>query len=284
MIGFLNIYKSSGITSQAVVSKIKKKFNIKKIGHMGTLDPMACGILPIAIGKATRLFDYALKKDKVYRVIFEFGYTTDTLDKDGITTITDGRIPEQNEIECAIKLMIGKCNQIPPNFSAKRVNGIRAYDLARSGVDFELKPKEIEIYDFKLLSKLNDKSYEFLVKCSSGTYIRSIGRDLGHALGTFACMTFLEREETGVFKKESSIKLEDLLLEENLNCVISPLQVFDNFDKISIDEKTYIDLLNGKLIPHEKIIKDSFILFNDKLIGVVKGDSDSLKLSTYLEE
>lgn len=283
MIGFLNIYKPSGMTSQTVVGKIKKKFHINKIGHLGTLDPMACGILPIAIGKATRLFDYSLKKDKEYRVVFQFGYTTDTLDKDGVISITDGRIPTVDEITSAIKLMIGKYNQIPPNFSAKRVNGKRAYDLARNGESFELKPKEIEIYDFRLLNKIDDKSYEFIVKCSSGTYIRAIGRDLAHSLGTFVCMTFLERTETGVFKKENSITLDDVLEKESLDCVISPLQVFENFDRIDIDEKTYKDLLNGKII-NKKVYNDSFIIFNDKLIGVSKGNSEYLKLSTYLEE
>ena len=284
MIGFLNVYKPTGLTSQAVVSKIKKKFNINKIGHMGTLDPLACGVLPIAIGKATRLFDYSLKKDKVYKVIFEFGYTTDSLDSDGNITIQNGRVPTTEEIKSTITKMIGKCNQLPPNFSAKRVNGYRAYELARKGIDFELKPKEIEIYSFDFLNKVGDNGYEFLIKCSSGTYIRSIGRDLGESLGTVACMRFLERVETGVFNKDNAIKLDDLLVSEIDKHIISPLQVFTNFDKINIDDNTYKDLLNGKVIKCDTIKNDTFIICNNNLIGVAKQNYEYLKLSTYLEE
>lgn len=282
MIGFLNIYKPSGMTSFSVVNKIKRKFNIKKIGHMGTLDPMACGVLPIAIGKATRLFDYALQKDKVYRVIFQFGYTTDTLDKDGIVTISDCKIPTKEDVCNKIKQMIGKCNQIPPNFSAKKINGQRAYDLARTGIEFELKPKEIEIYSFEFLNQVDESSFEFIIKCSSGTYIRSIGRDLASMLDTHACMTFLERVESGVFIKDNAIMLDDILNSEIDKHLISPLQVFENFDRINIDENTYKDLLNGKTLTFDGIKKDTFVLFNSKLIGVAKANDKYLKLSTYL--
>lgn len=283
MVGFLNIYKPSGMTSFAVVNTIKKHFNIKKIGHMGTLDPMACGILPIAIGKATRLFDYSLKKDKVYRVIFEFGYTTDTLDKEGEIINTTNTLPTLEEIKSEISKMIGKCQQVPPNFSAKKVNGERAYDLARKGIDFELKPKEIEIYDFTLLNKIDDKSYEFLIKCSSGTYIRSIGRDLATRLNTLGCMVFLERVESGVFNLNTSITLDKLITKDISECLISPLQVFENFDTIKLNSKEYKDLLDGKGIKGE-VKKDSFLIFNDKVIGIAKENKDYIKLSTYLEE
>ena len=282
MIGFLNVYKPSGMTSQAVVSKIKKRFNIKKIGHMGTLDPLACGILPIAVGKATRLFDYSLKKDKVYRVIYEFGYTTDTLDKDGVIINSNGNIPSQEDIRKSIAEMVGKCNQLPPNFSAKRINGKRAYELAREGVEFALKPKEIEIYSFDFVRQIDDKSFEFVIKCSSGTYIRAIGRDLSEKLNTYACMVFLERQETGVFKKDSSYPLDEILEKDLSKYLLSPLQVFPNFDKISIDESTCTDLLNGKSVKFSAIKKDSFVLYGDKLIGVAKIDNNYLRLNTYL--
>lgn len=284
MLGFINVYKPSGMTSFTVVNKIKKQFNIKKIGHMGTLDPIACGVLPIAIGKATRLFDYSLKKDKTYRVVFQFGYTTDTLDRDGVVTNKNGAIPTKEDVVLAAKKLIGKINQVPPNFSAKKINGERAYNLARQGIDFQLKPKEIEIYSIDLLNQVSNDSFELLIKCSSGTYIRSIGRDLAESLNTYACMTFLERVETGVFKSESAINLDELLKGNIENYIISPLQVFENFDRINIDDKTYKDLLDGKLIDYGNIPKDTFILHNSVIVGIAKSNDKYLKLNTYLGE
>lgn len=155
MIGFINIYKPNGMTSNAVVQKIKKHFHINKIGHMGTLDPMAEGLLPIAIGKATRLFDYMLDKKKTYNVIFEFGYETNTLDITGEKTASNACDITSENIKSVCEEMIGKQMQMPPKFSAKNVNGARAYDLARRGIEFELKPKEIEIYQFDLLSRID---------------------------------------------------------------------------------------------------------------------------------
>lgn len=283
MIGFLNIYKPSGITSFAVVNKIKKLLNIKKVGHMGTLDPMACGVLPIAIGKATRLFDYSLQKDKTYRVIFEFGYSTNTLDSDGEVIVRDNKLPSIVDISNVLPKMIGKCNQVPPNFSAKKVNGVRAYDLAREGVEFELKPKEIEIYNMDLIKQIDESKFEFIISCSSGTYIRSIGRDLAYLLNMNACMVFLERVESGIFCLDNSVKLEDINESNFDKFLISPLLVFKSFDRISIDAKTYKDLLDGKKIK-QSVISDSFILHGNKLIGIAKKNDDYLKLDTYLEE
>lgn len=285
MIGFINIYKPSGMTSNAVVQKIKKHFHINKIGHMGTLDPMAEGLLPIAIGKATRLFDYMLDKKKTYNVIFEFGYETDTLDITGVKTASNECNMSIDDIKSACKNMIGKQMQMPPKYSAKNVNGARAYDLARKGIEFELNPKEIEIYQFDLLSQIEKNKYKFKIVCSSGTYIRAIGRDLGYKLGTYATMTNLERCDMGYFQIDNSHKLDDIMNCEDIsNVLISPISVLNNFDIINIDEKIYNDLLNGKIVPFHSIIKNSFVLFNDKLIGVAKPRENQLKLDCYLEE
>ena len=283
MIGFLNVYKPSGVTSNYVVQKIKKKFNIKKIGHMGTLDPIACGILPIAIGKATRLFDYSLEKTKKYDVIFDFGYTTDTLDISGEIINSNGYIPTIQDINDNIHSMIGKISQLPPLFSSKNVNGHRAYELARLGVDFELTPKEIEIFDFRLIRQVDTNRFEFSVTCSSGTYIRSIGRDFAKILGTFACMSYLERCENGPFGIDSSIKLDNLLELDNINDIlISPLKIFPNFDIININNEELNKLKNGLIVPNYQIKNNTFVLFNNKLIGVVKKEKNFLKLDTYL--
>ena len=283
MIGFINVYKPSNMTSNFVVQKVRKRFGISKIGHMGTLDPLASGILPLAVGKATRLFDYMLEKVKMYRVTYEFGYETDTLDSTGNVINTCDFLPSRNDILAIIKSMIGKQNQIPPKYSAKNVNGSRAYDLARKGIDFELKPKEIEIFDISL-TDYNDKSCSFEIRCSAGTYIRAIGRDIAYKLNSLATMTRLERCETGVFTLSNAIQFDDLLNTNNLNDVIlSPLDVFKNYDQIVIDYNQYIDLKNGKKIKYKYLDKNSFLIYEDIIVGICKSGKDYLKLDTYLE-
>ena len=152
MLGFININKPKDITSSSVVVKIRKKYGIKKVGHMGTLDPLASGVLPIAVGKATRMFDYFQDKFKSYRATFRFGTLTDTLDITGKIVDTNDIIPTKEELNKVLKSFLGKISQIPPIFSAKVVNGVKSYKLARAGVNPELQPKIIEITKIDLLS------------------------------------------------------------------------------------------------------------------------------------
>lgn len=285
MIGFLNVYKPEGMTSNAVVQKVRKKFNIKKVGHLGTLDPMACGILPLAIGKATRLFDYSLEKTKKYITIFDFGYTTDTLDITGQVTVINNIIPTINDLKRILPQMVGTFDQVPPNFSAKNINGKRAYDLARAGKEFTLPPKEVTIYEINFIEKIDDNRFKFEIVCSAGTYIRSIARDMGKLLNICACMSFLERIETGVFNLTNSIKLEELLTKDYVeNEIMSPLQVFKNFDIINIDNEIYIKLKNGIRVDYTEIKNNSFVIYNKNIIGVSKPNKNILKLDTFLEE
>lgn len=285
MIGFINVYKPSGITSSTVVQKIKKHFHIDKVGHMGTLDPLAEGLLPIAIGKATRLFDYMLDKKKTYNVVFEFGYETDTLDITGVETKRLEKKLSVDDIKNNLSKMLGKQLQMPPKYSAKNVNGARAYTLARSGIDFELSPKEIEIFAFELLQQIDTNKYQFKVVCSSGTYIRAVGRDFANILGTYATMTNLQRCDMGYFQLENSYPLDDILECEDLGkMLVSPLDVLTSFDKISIEKNIYFDLINGKYVHFNRITNNSFILYNDKLIGVAKPRENQLKIDCYLEE
>lgn len=285
MIGFINVYKPSGITSSTVVQKIKKHFHIDKVGHMGTLDPLAEGLLPIAIGKATRLFDYMLDKKKAYNVVFEFGYETDTLDITGVETKRLEKKLSVDDIKNNLSKMLGKQLQMPPKYSAKNINGARAYTLARSGIDFELSPKEIEIFAFELLQQVDTNKYQFKVVCSSGTYIRAIGRDFANILGTYATMTNLQRCDMGYFQLDNSYPLDDILECENLEkLLVSPLDVLTSFDKISIEKNIYFDLINGKYVHFNRISNNSFILYNDKLIGVAKPRENQLKIDCYLEE
>ncbi len=283
MLGFLNIYKPSGITSNAVVQKLKKKFHIAKIGHLGTLDPLACGLLPIAIGKATRMFDYSLNKTKRYTAIFDFGYTTDTLDIEGTVIKDNGPIPSEQDLVIASNKLLGNIDQIPPIYSAKCVNGRRAYDLAREGIEFELKPKTITIYELKLIEKITETQYKFDIICSSGTYIRAIARDIADLCGTYGCMSYLERTETGVFTKDTAIELSKLLEEEEFeNYLISPLDAFNNFAKFEVSQDVMIDLLNGKRSKCEPFLEPTFVICNNEIIGIARCNTDELMIETFL--
>ena len=277
MLGFLNVYKPSGLTSNTVVQKIKKKFNIKKIGHMGT---------PIAIGKATRLFDYGLDKTKRYTAIFDFGYTTDTLDIEGNITNENGKVPTSEDLKSVLHNLIGNINQIPPIFSAKNVNGVRAYDLARKGIEFKLKPKEIIIYKLDLIEQVSENRFKFDIVCSSGTYIRAIARDIANLLNTYACMSYLERSQTGIFNIETSINLDDLINTDNKleDIILSPIDVFSNFDILNVDINTFKDLINGKKPKISEIKNNTFVVFENKIVGVSKPQKDYLHLDTFLYE
>lgn len=285
MLGFLNIDKPSGMTSNAVVQKVKKKFKLKKIGHFGTLDPMASGVLPLAIGKATRLFEYSLEKKKAYTVVYEFGYSTDTLDSTGTILEEGAAIPTLDSIMAILPEMLGKQNQIPPMYSAKNVNGRRAYDLAREGIEFELKPKEITIHKFDFIEQVSESKFRFNVVCSSGTYIRALGRDLGVKLGTFATMTELKRTMAGDFNMNNAISLDDCLALDSIDsALIEPTKVFTALGTLKIDKEFYSKLKNGIKVDYTPITKDSFVICENKIVGIAKKNDKILKLDTYLDD
>lgn len=249
-----------------------------------TLDPLASGVLLIALGKATRLFDEILQKTKQYVAVFSFGYETNTLDIEGEVTNSSNYIPSQNEIENAILKLTGKQMQIPPNFSAKKVNGKKAYELARENVEFELKPKEIEVFEFKLLEKINDTDYKFLITCSSGTYIRSLGRDLGRLCNSFATMTSLIRTTTGKFKIENSIKLDDILNKNSLEYDIIKIEDVLPYEIIELDNNKFNSLKNGITLKFNANNGKYLLKYNEFLLGIGQVNNNLLKLTTYLLE
>ncbi len=286
MQGFLNVFKPSGISSAKVVSDVKKVCNGSKVGHMGTLDPMACGVLPIAVGKATRMFNYFLNKYKTYRAVFEFGYETDTLDALGSIVKNNGLIPSIEQIKNTTAEFLGKIMQTPPSYSAKNVNGTRAYKLARKGEVVQLAPKEVEIKTFVLTKQINSTSFEFLIECGSGTYIRSLGRDLGYALNTFATMTYLQRETTGAFKLENAHNVEEIT-SENIKDMLLPIEkVFTQYPIVVVNESDGTKLLNGLAIKYKHVTSanEVFVKHNNELLGLAKIENNLLKLSVYLLE
>ena len=284
MKGLVVINKPKGWTSRDVVNKVRNTLHVKESGHMGTLDPQGEGVLLVGVGKATRLFDTLLQKDKIYRAHFTFGYETDTLDGDGKVTEKTSVVPSKQEILSVLDKFVGECDQLPPAYSAKNINGVRAYDLARKGIEFELKPSRVNIYSIKLLSQDSDNTFYFEIHCSAGTYIRSICRDIAYALGSLATMTSITRIKTGKFTIEDSVTIEQFL--ELKEKAVIPLEVaLSDFTRVDIDEQYYEKLLNGVKLDFQRQIVAPFTVYcKNELFGLGEIVDGRLKIRPYLRD
>ena len=285
MNGFINLYKPSGITSAYALNKIKKILGKKvKCGHMGTLDPMASGVLPVGIGKCTRLFNYLLDKDKKYRATFTFGYETDTLDAEGKVVADGGKIPTYEEILVAVKGLIGEVEQVPPAYSAKNVGGTRSYVLARQGIAVDLKPKKVVITDIKVEKTDCENAYNFTIFCKGGTYIRSICRDLAYALNTYATMTKLERFQSGLFTENNSILIENINdINDVLKALIKPETVV-NFETINLSIDKFNDLINGRRCVVENPNGLYSVFCQNSYVGVCEVLDNNLTIKAYVKD
>ena len=210
MDGIINLYKPQGYTSHDAVARIKRFCNTRRVGHAGTLDPMACGVLPILVGKAAAAQEYLMNHDKVYLAGMRFGVVTDTGDVTG-NVVSEKKAEISKDELCAVcEKFKGKIMQTPPMYSAIKVGGKRLYDLAREGVEVERKAREIEIYDISIVSQESECDFLVRVSCSKGTYIRTLCEDIGQALGCGGTLFSLERLSCGEFKKEDCVTLEQL--------------------------------------------------------------------------
>ena len=279
MFGFLNIYKPVGMTSHDVVAVLRRLTKIKQIGHTGTLDPFAEGVLPVCIGKATRLIEY-LKDDKEYLATVQFGASTNTFDVDGQVVSTSEKKVSHRDVENCLKSFEGEISQLPPIFSAIKVKGKKLYEYARKGEDVEIQPRKV------FIEKIEQKSFdenlqqaEILIKCSKGTYIRSIAHDLGQKLGCGAHLVKLVRTQAGSFRVEKSVKLDEINVDENL---INPLDVLD-LPKIEVIEEDLSMIRNGmpiKLNQNVKIGNFVVLIYNNVeicAVGIADGDKIKLK-------
>jgi len=291
MNGILNINKSIGNSSFDVVRKIKKIAKTKKVGHTGTLDPEASGVLPICIGRATKFVDYIMKDNKVYRTHLKLGIVTDTYDKEGEILSTSEINTSQDEIIKTIKSFVGKTMQIPPMYSALKINGQRLYSLARQGITVERKPRDIEIFSIDIL-EVNIPDIIFDVKCSKGTYIRSLCYDIGEKLLCGGTMWGLTRLSSGFFNIENSVKLEDLS-EYNIRDYIIPIDsALWNFPSLTFDSKYESLLLNGVSIRDEHITGSianntlfKVYINEKKFIGLGEAKNASFKMvKQFIEE
>lgn len=245
MIGFYNILKPTGVSSGFVVNKIKRITN-EKVGHLGTLDPSASGVLSIAVGKATKFFDYFLNKDKEYVALAKFGVLTNTLDSDGEILKREDVQVSLKDIKKVLPSLCGKVDQIPPIFSSKNVNGERAYDLARQGKQVVLEPKKVQIYSIKAEKLTQNNLFRIKIHCSSGTYVRSIIRDIAEKMGTVATTVCIIRTCSGKFEISDSITLDELA--ENPEKHLIKINSILNLPEIELSLLQAKDLFSGKEI------------------------------------
>lgn len=268
--GFINIYKEKGFTSHDVVNIVRKKLGKIKTGHTGTLDPNAMGVLPICIGKATKLSEYIASSIKEYKAIVTLGTTTTTQDN-------IGNIVEEKKVTCTkadiinvINLFKGDLMQTPPMYSAIKINGKKLYELARAGQEIERKQRKITIYNIKVTKFIDTKNFEITVLCSKGTYIRTLCNDIGNKLGCGAHMSFLLRTRTGNFYIKNSIKLESLdkILEENrLKDILIPIDnILLDYKKFIVYNKANKFLYNGNKISFNYIKNKQNLKQNEKVV------------------
>lgn len=253
MHGFLIIDKPQGITSHDVVRRVRRLCKTRRVGHTGTLDPLATGVLPLALGEATRLVQFVLEGDKGYRAVLKLGETTDTLDSEGVVL---ERRETQGVTADAVREAFGRfqgpIQQIPPMYSAIKQNGVALHKLARQGIEVERQPREVRIHRLEILS-VDLPFVSFEVECSKGTYVRTLCQDIGDVLGVGAHMTGLRRFQTGAYSESESIGLEDLesaSAESLASYLLSPLQAMRGYARAELSEGALAKLRFG--IPPER--------------------------------
>lgn len=284
MDGIIVINKPKNCTSHDVVRKVKKILN-EKVGHTGTLDPNATGVLPLLVGKGTQISKYLINHDKTYEAVLKLGEKTDTADIEGKIIETKEVQPsklEKENVEKVLKSLIGKQEQTPPIYSAIKVNGKKLYEYARSGENVEIEPRTIEIYDLELI-KIENQEITYKVHCSKGTYIRTLCEEIAEKLGTVGYMKELKRTQVGEFKIEDSVTIEEL--ENNVEKhFITIEKYFENCKKINLDAKKLQLFLNGVQLTHE--LEDGIytIYSDEKFIGIGAVKNKLLKREIILAE
>lgn len=264
MDGFLNINKPAGLTSYDVIRKVKKKLKIKKVGHAGNLDPNAWGVLVVGIGKATRFLNFITDLPKEYIAEIKLGELTDTLDSTG--EVLDRKpVPklDREKVEHVLRYFLGEIEQVPPSYSAVRVKGKRLYELARSGILVQAKPKRVTIYSIELLELLEDK-IKVRTYVSKGTYIRSLARDIGYRLGTYGIVNTLIRTRIGHFVLEESVDPESDLE----NHIIPPDTALSHMPQVYLREHALKHFLNGNRVSPSGITRKTGYIRSFQLVRV----------------
>lgn len=268
MDGIIVINKEKDYTSHDVVAKLKKKLNISKVGHTGTLDPNATGVLPILIGKGTKFSKYLINHDKTYKAKIELGKKTDTADVKGNVIEekpVDTEYIKQNLVQ-VLESFVGKQEQVPPMYSAIKKNGKKLYEYARKGEKIEVEPRKIEIYKIELV-KYNEKNIEFIVSCSKGTYIRSLCEDIAEKLNTVGYMKNLERLQVGEFNIEKSVLIDDVNTENIEKYLYTLEDILKDTPNLNLNPKKLKLFLNGVQLTVKEAEGLYKIYVNNKFIG-----------------
>lgn len=277
MTGFIIFDKPENITSFIAARIIRRITNEKKTGHTGTLDPMATGVLPVAVGNATRFIELIPSHDKGYRASFRLGETTDTLDITGTTLTTCENIPEESEVLAVFDRFTGEIEQLPPMYSAIQIDGKRLYDLARQGIEVEREKRRVTIYSLEFVSHENNE-YTIDVKCSKGTYIRSLIDDIGKELGCGAVMTRLRRTLSNGFTVEDAHTEDELKNSQDPESFIVPVDtVLADYPSIKVSDAQAKRFKNGGELDIQRI----HTKLTESLYRVYAGDGSFLGLGAY---
>ncbi len=285
-LGLLNIDKPAGVTSRDVVDVIQRLVRPAKAGHAGTLDPLATGVLVVCVGQATRLIPFVQQGRKVYRATFRFGVRSDTDDVEGaVTDVPNAPRLNAELLAAAMPAFVGRIAQVPPVYSAVHVGGKRAYELARKGEAVELAAKPVEVFRFDLLRfDAATQELEAEIECGSGTYVRSLGRDLAATLGTGAVMTALRRSAVGPFRIDDAVPTADLTRERLAAALLPPQAALGDRPQVACDAKQAAAIRNGRAIPlpegRRLAADESVALFDadDRLMAVGAFDATDATL------
>lgn len=269
--GWVILDKATGVGSTPMVGKVRYAFKAQKAGHGGTLDPFATGLLPIALGEATKTVSFVMDGEKAYRFTVRWGQATDSADLDGKVVDTSDHRPSEAEILAALPTFIGDIAQIPPIYSAIKIDGKRAYELAREGVEVEMKSRQVKVHDLRLLEIVDHDHATFEVDCGKGTYVRAIGRDLAQTLGTVGHLSALRRTKVGPFTEKHAISLAELEEMEHNPAVALMLQpieaALDGIPAIALSEEEAIRLRNGQAV---SLLRKVDL---DRIKGLTAGDT-----------
>jgi len=263
MFGLLNVNKPTGITSRDAVNTIQRLARPHKVGHAGTLDPLASGVLVVCIGPATRLTDYVHAMAKQYVGTFQLGKRSDTEDVDGeVVELDDPPVPTRGDLEDAIQSFIGDIEQVPPAYSALKVDGKRAHELAREGQEVALKAREVTIYEMELL-EYEYPQMKLAIECSGGTYVRSLGRDLAESLNTAAVMSNLVRTGIGDFGLDTAVELDTLTRESIREQMLPPEAALSDLPRMDLTRKETEQISTGmRVFNREKIRGQEIVAFD----------------------
>ena len=272
--GFLLVDKPSGITSSKLVQVIKKTFSLNKIGHTGTLDPLATGLMVLCVGQATKFSQFLLVKDKSYRVSIKLGVATDTFDAEGlVTSEKDVNHVTRDLIEASLTNFQGEIEQIPPMYSAIKKNGVPLYKMARRGLKVDLEPRKVRIYEIKMLG-FDGKFLDLKVCCSKGTYIRTIAADLGDVLGCGAHVVELRRLSVGTYDEKDMLTFDELVKLENTDGLADHLlpiaSAFKDWSEVLIDPRQARLLKNGAKLADRFVLRDSRVGIYESIDGIEK--------------